>query len=96
MKRVVYALIMIMIFLPGIALAQEESDPENWIKGRVTAWNRDSITIEGKNYRFEPLMTVTDLKENTLNIKILRYAEIVKAFVVDERVRKIVIIVFRE
>jgi uncharacterized membrane protein len=96
MKRIVCVLIMITILIPSIALAQERPHEKNWVRGKVTAFTKSSITIEGKRYRFEPLMTITDLDGNTLTVRSLRSAEVVKAFVLDKWVKKIVILVRRE
>lgn len=96
MKRIVCVLIMITILIPSIALAQEKPHEKHWVKGKVTAFTKRSITIEGKGYRFEPLMTITDLEGNRLPVRALRSAEVVKAFVVDRWVKKIVILVRRE
>ncbi|MEW6214404.1 MAG: hypothetical protein AB1478_04250 [Nitrospirota bacterium] len=96
MKKVVlYVLLIIMAILLNSAFAQEKSRSERWIQGHVTAFSKDTISVDGIKYQIDPFVTITDSKGNTLGLEALRGVEIVKVLVIDGKVKKIEAILFR-
>ena len=88
--------LMINVILPNIILSQEEHDSEGWIQGHVTYVGKDSISVEGIRYQFDPLLIIRDPEGNILEPVALKNAEIVKVLDKNGRAMKIVIIQLRK
>ncbi len=89
--------LMINVILPNITLSQGEHNSEGWVQGHVTYVGKDSISVEGIRYQFDPLLIIRDPEGNILEPVALKNAEIVKV-VLDKngRAMKIVIIQLRK
>lgn len=88
--------LMINVILPDITLSQGKHDSEEWIQGHVTALGKDSISVEGRRYQLDLLLTIKDPDGNILEPVALRNAEIVKLQEKNGRAMKIVVILFRK
>ena len=88
--------LMINVILPNIILSQGEHDSEGWIQGHVTYVGKDSISVEGIRYQFDPLLIIRDPEGNILEPVALKNAEIVKVLDKNGRAMKIVIIQLRK
>ena len=88
--------LMINVILPNIILPQGEHDSEGWIQGHVTYIGKDSISVEGIRYQFDPLLIIRDPEGNILEPVALKNAEIVKVLYRNGRAMKIVIIQLRK
>jgi hypothetical protein len=88
--------LMINVILPNIILSQGEHDSEGWIQGHVTYVGKDSVSVEGIRYQFDPLLIIRDPEGNILEPVALKNAEIVKVLDKNGRAMKIVIIQLRK
>jgi len=88
--------LMINVILPNITLSQGKHNSEEWIQGHVTALGKDSISVEGRRYQLDLLLTIKDPDGNILEPVALRNAEIVKLQEKNGRAMKIVVILFRK
>ena len=88
--------LMIIFFVPNLVSPKENPLSTQWIQGHVTAISKESISIEGVEYQFDPHVTVTDSRGNLCKISSLRNAHIVKILEKDGKAVKIVVIQLRE